>query len=315
MRWIYLLVILALFAGCTKKMSDELAEESQSASSVFIVFESEIQGKVLSNSLHLPFGIAGDIFGNIYLTDAGNDRIIKFSKELKPLKEIGGYGTTEGSMNFPTYITIDNNLNVRYTDEKNRRVVHLNSDLTFVESILFEDEEEPLRFGFPSGIAVSDVGELWIADRDNNQIAVYNNVGNFSHILGDYGYAGGVVKLPEKIYRDPNDRFIVCDAGNKRLVLYDQYGGYQNQIQSKSFSYPVSVVMYHEHYFVLDGVTSEIFVLDIKGKHLTTISSLLPGDDTAMLKPSDIYVTADGKLLIADTGNDRLIVCSVFIEK
>ncbi|KAA3636309.1 MAG: hypothetical protein DWP97_03030, partial [Calditrichaeota bacterium] len=248
MRWIYLLVVLALFTGCTKKKSDEIAEEVKSVSSVFVVFESEIQGQVLSRSIHFPFGLSGDIFGNIYLTDAGNDRIVKFSKELKPLKEIGGYGTTEGSMNFPTYITIDNNLNVRYTDEKNRRVVHLNSDLTFVESILFEDEEDPHRFGFPSGIAVSDVGELWIADRDNNQVAVYNNVGNFSHILGDYGYAGGVLKSPEKIYRDPNDNFIVCDAGNKRLVLYDQYGGYQKQIQNKIFSYPVSVVFFQDHY-------------------------------------------------------------------
>ncbi|KAA3630841.1 MAG: hypothetical protein DWP97_14475, partial [Calditrichaeota bacterium] len=124
-----------------------------------------------------------------------------------------------------------------------------------------------------------------------------------------------VLKSPEKIYRDPNDNFIVCDAGNKRLVLYDQYGGYQKQIQNKIFSYPVSVVFFQDHYFVLDGVTSEIYVLDKNGKYLSTISSLLPGDDTAMLKPSDIYVAEDGKLLIADTGNNRLLVCSVFIEK
>jgi len=309
----YSVFILLLFIACNRPPKPTQDFIRQSKIPEMIIVKKEIKGEILGNRLKQPFGLAIDFKGNIYVSDAGNNRLLRFDSDFKADYEIGGYGSQPGLLNNPSFLICDNGLNVIVSDEGNRRISRYNSQLNFVDETAFYDFDDPLKFGYPSGIAFTSYGELWVADREKNRIAVFNNVGKFEQFYGDYGYPGGQLSSPEKIiYNDKN--FIVCDAGNSRLVVYDNYGNYLKEINNEQFDYPMSAVFDNNHLWVLDGATGEIFYLAQNGKSLFTIGPSLPGNSIALNAPSDILILPDNRMLIADTGNDRLLVCSIIYE-
>ena len=222
-----------------------------------------------------------DLKGNLLVSDAGNDRLIRFIPALVPDIDIGGFGQGEGRFSRPTFMTFDNGLNLLISDEKNRRIARYNSQLIYVDEIPFYDSDDPLKFGYPSGVATTDYGEVWVADREKNRIAVFNNVGQFDRFVGDYGYPGGQLSTPEKIISD-SQGFLVCDAGNSRLVQYDHYGSFEKQIKSRDFGYPIAAVRDSSLLWVLDGSTSEIFCLDARGNIVFHTGPSIPGNNLSL---------------------------------
>lgn len=310
-----LLMVLLMFFGCSSVEKKVIYQEASQEIKIDLVFEKEIRGDILGVSLSKPFGLALDNYGNIFLTDAGNNRIIKFDSSMNPLKQIGGFGSDEGLFNFPTYISIDNGLNLMVSDEKNQRISRYNSQLQYVDEVLFSDEDDPLKFGVPSGITFTNYGEIWIADRDNDQIAIYNNIGKYSHSLGQFGYSGGQLSSPEKIIRDADGDFLVCDAGNKRIVRYDEYANFIDEYSIYLFEYPTSLTIHDGRLFVLDSYSGSIFCLSKNGQFISEIGSKLLGDKTKLLNPSDIIFISKDKILISDRGNNRLVIGKLIIEE
>jgi DNA-binding beta-propeller fold protein YncE len=136
--------------------------------------ESEIHGPILGDALDEPTGLAVDFNGFLYVIDAGENRLIKFDSQLRPIDETGGYGTQLGLFSNPSFVTLDRDLNLLVSDESNRRIVRFNSRLEFVDEISFQDPGDALKLGYPSGLAVTDYGELWVsgASIDSSVISV-----------------------------------------------------------------------------------------------------------------------------------------------
>lgn len=316
-RYFYLLVILitaALFLFCGKPKIDNDAKVSDVPIPISLLVEKVITEVSINSKLKDPYGLATDFSGNIYIADAGNDRVVKLDAKFKYQTEIGGFGNSAGLFSYPTYISFDNGLNLFVTDERNRRIAKYDNRLNYVDEILFYDDEDPLKFGYPSGLAVTNYGELWVADRQNNQVMVFNNVGQFSNILGEYGSSAGRMKSPEKIINS-NGKFILCDAGNNRIVVLDGYGNFNEEIKLKATDYPISVVDQRSYLIVLDGVGGGIHFVDNKGKTLRQVGPQLPGNKIALREPSDFILLDDEHLLISDSGNNRLLLCRLLFNE
>lgn len=284
------------------------------SNTISIFIESEIKGMVLNQKLSKPFGLAKDFVGNIYLSDYGNDRLIQFNEKLEPKREVGGFGASEGLLNGPTFISFDNGLNMIVADEKNQRLSRFNSKLNFVNVVEFYNPEDPEQYGYPSGIALTSYGEMWVSDRNKNRIVVFNNQGKFDRYIGDFGDPGEQLYNPEKIVTTQNMDFIVCDAGNSRLVIYDEYGNYLNQIKSKKFDYPISAIVNKNLLWVLDGSSGELLLMNLDGKLISVFGSHIPGSTTPLTEPSDMIFLNDEKILISDTGNNRLLICRIIMN-
>ncbi|MGH8016550.1 MAG: NHL repeat-containing protein, partial [Candidatus Zixiibacteriota bacterium] len=166
---------------------------------VFLIVERVVSGQTLNTSLTEPFGLAESRDGYIFVVDRGNNKVIRLSPELVSEKQIGGFGIGAESFNRPTFVTIDNGLNIYISDENNRRVARYDARLNFVDEIAFKDEEDPFKFGYPSGVGVTSYGEVWVADRDKNRICLFNNVGRFNRFIGEFGSTEGQMQNPEKI--------------------------------------------------------------------------------------------------------------------
>ena len=306
---------MLLISACSKPPSD-FQENVPAAVPLAVLVEREISGPVLGQPLQAPVGLAVDTRGEVYVCDAGNNRLLRFDENLEPRREYGGYGSLEGLFNRPRYIFIDNDLNLLVADVGNRRVSRHNRDLNFVDEIKLVDYDDPLKYGEPSGIALTGYGEVWMCDREKGRIAIFDNVGQFDRFIGEFGYSGGQLLQPEKIITDNRDNFIVCDAGNRRLVVYDRYGGFSYAVRNEYFDYPTAAALNGDgSLWVADRDAGRIYLVNRKGEILFEAGPTVPGTNHTLKNPSDIIVLSDDRLLIADSGNDRLLLCRVMFEK
>ena len=306
------LVILAfLIISCKKDVKHEEAAPEISAEQVFLIVEQIISGQILNAGLSEPYGLAASRDGSVFVVDRGANRVIRFNSDLKPENQIGGYGLGMESFNRPTFVAVDNELNIYISDENNRRVARFDARLNYVDDIRFADEEDPFRFGYPSGIGVTSYGEVWIADREKNRLCRFNNIGRFDRFLGDFGSPEGQLANPEKIVTDIDGKFYVCDADHRRLVIYDEFGNFIRKLVFSDIDYLIAAAIEKNAIWILDGSMSRILFADKNGKVLEQFGPILSGDNTALKQPSDLILLRDGRLLISDSGNRRILVCRI----
>ncbi len=308
---ISLLLFITSLIFCKSSSKVDLLEISPAKVPYALVVEKEISGLILGDILRNPAGLAIDSRGVMYCIDEGNKRVIQFASDLTPIREFGGPGVASGLLGKPGYITVDNDLNLIISDEGNQRLSRYNSKLNFVDDTRFYDSDDPMKFGYPSGVAVTDYGELWVADYQQNRIAVFNNIGDFDKFVGDFGYSGQQLDTPMKIITDYRNQFIVCDAGNSRLVIYDEYGNFINDVDNGEFVFPVAASTVPDGIWVIDGTTGYLFFLNKKYETVFSVGSIIPGSNKKLKEPSDIVILPDNKIVISDTGNNRLLVCRI----
>lgn len=309
-----LTALLLLAVGCARKVPVPTEVAAVPAPAGLLVVK-DVSGSVLGRPLNRPFGIGQDHRGALYVADFGNDRLIRFHKNLEPIAEAGGFGMALGLLGDPTFLTFDNGLNLMISEESARRISRFDADLQFVDAIEFSDPDDPLKFGRPSGVSFTEYGEVWVADREQNRIAVFNNVGQFDRFVGDYGHAGGQLINPEKIVRGRNQRFYVCDSGNERVVIYDLYGNFVLAITDPRLSYPIACAPDGRGIWILDGGRGKLFLATQTGEIVFEAGPNLPGATGQLRQPADIAVIGTDSLLITDSGNNRILLCLVLFEK
>ena len=301
---------------CGSARKNDTDPELSSKLPLAVFLDKEISGNILGEELREPFGLAVDHRGSLYVTDAGNNRMISFDPNLNAQLEIGGYGRQPGLFDQPNFIVVDNDLNLLVSDAGNQRLVRYNSSLNYVDEINLVDDEALLKYGISSGIAVTDYGEVWMSDRQNNRIAVFDNAGRFDRFIGDFGYSGGQLSSPEKIIYGDQGHFIVCDAGNARIMIYDDYGNFLRRIVSDELKYPISLAVdKQQRYWVIDNLLGRLTCFSKTGELLLQPGSSLPGASRPLKNPSDIAVLPDGRLVVADTGNNRILVLRIIFDE
>jgi len=69
-----------------------------------------------------PWGVVVDGQGDVFVSDAGNQRIQKFDREGNFITQWGGFGNGDGQFNFPYGIAVDSRGSVFVVDSANTRV-------------------------------------------------------------------------------------------------------------------------------------------------------------------------------------------------
>jgi len=242
----------------------------------------------------------------------GNHRLIRFDRDLTPFRDIGGHGRLPGLFDQPGFVTVDNDLNILVSDAGNQRICRHDAYLEYVDEISLIDDDDPFMYGHPSGVAPTAYGEVWVCDNDNNRLAIFDNIGRFDRFVGDFGYAGGELAAPQKIVTYDSDKFYVCDGGHGRVVVYDEYGNFEGEIVNQRMVLPRAIAFDKDGLiWLLDGVSSTVLCLDREGREYLVIGPTIAGTTTPLETPSDIAFTLDGRLAIADTGNNRVLVCRI----
>jgi len=163
-----------------------------------------------------PHGIHVDPNGNVWVTDArGREgkghQVFKLSGDGKLLLVLGKAGVTgEGpdTFNQPSDVAVAANGDIFVADghdeNSNARIVKFSKDGTFIKT-WGKRGSGPGEFDTPHGLAFDSRGRLFVADRGNNRIQIFDQEGRFLEEWKQFS-------RPSGIYIDKNDVVHVADS-------------------------------------------------------------------------------------------------------
>ncbi|NDC43429.1 MAG: hypothetical protein EBZ77_18090, partial [Chitinophagia bacterium] len=144
-------------------------------------------GQATAASLHTPLGVGFDIAGNMYIADAGNNRIRKVAPN-GIISTFAGYGTagytgdggaaTAAAIDYPNGITVDRNCNVYFADW-NRNVVRKITYNGYISTVVgtnvagFAGDGGPAtaaRLNGPNNLCFDPYMNLYIPEYYDNRI-------------------------------------------------------------------------------------------------------------------------------------------------
>jgi DNA-binding beta-propeller fold protein YncE len=166
--------------------------------------------------------------GWIYVIDAERNAVFLLNDSDSAVAAVGGYGWTATTFDRPTGLATDG-LNVYVSDYNNHRIQRFDRFLNFVSSFSTRDTDVvAARFGYPLGIALSRLGDMFVLDGDNSRVVKFVRSAVFERSFGGIDDQRGKVELPTKILVGSNDHVYVLEQ--RRLLEYDYFGNYMRTI-------------------------------------------------------------------------------------
>ncbi len=163
-----------------------------------------------------PHGFHVDRDGNVWLTDARGGagkghQVFKFSPDGKLLLTLGKAGVTgEGpdAFNQPSDVVVAANGDIFVADghdtDSNARIVKFSKDGKFIKT-WGKRGSAPGEIDTPHGLAFDSRGRLFVADRGNKRIQIFDQEGKFLDEWKQFSRPSGV-------YIDKNDVIYVADS-------------------------------------------------------------------------------------------------------
>ncbi len=257
----------------------------------------------LQTNIFLPFGLAVDAAGNLYLADSSNDRIRKVDASTGLVSTIAGNGNigATGDNAAATAASLSN----------------------------------------PSSIALDPAGNLYFADSGNNAIrrvdAVTGIITTVAGTLNQHGYTGdrglataATLNTPNGIALDAAGNLFLADTGNHVIRRVDAASGIITTVAGTGApgfngdSIAATNAQLNSPWSVSVAPTGELYIADQNnhrirmvsvGGIITTIAGtgnvgftgdLGPAAQAQLNEPASVALDVAGNLYIADSGNNRI---------
>ncbi len=154
-----------------------------------------LDGPAATSLFFLPMGVVADNSGNVYVADAGNNRIRKISGGV--VSTVAGDGTpgfadgpaATARFNNPMKIRIDGAGDLIVLDQNNNRVRKISGGVvsTVAGSGIAGFADGPAataQFNAPAGLAIDQAGNIYVGDQVNSRIRKITLAGTVSTIAG-----------------------------------------------------------------------------------------------------------------------------------
>jgi streptogramin lyase len=160
------------------------------------------------NIIQTAHGIEIDREGMVWVTDIANHVVMKFTPEGKLLEMLGTFGRHGNDathFNEPTDVAITRTGDVYVSDGYgNSRVAHFDASGKFVRA-WGKLGTRPGEFSLPHAIAVDSKGRVYVADRNNVRVQVFDSKGKLLDVWDN-------LLVPWGIWISPKDEIWVCGS-------------------------------------------------------------------------------------------------------
>ena len=312
-------------------------------------------GPAVAARLNLPYDVAVDSSGNLYITDTNNDRIRKVDS-AGTITTIAGTGerrfggdggpAIQAQLDAPSGVVVDGAGNLYIADRANHRIRKVDSTGT-ITTIAGTGERgfggdggpaTQARLNYPYGVAVDGAGNLYIADLANHRIRKVDSTGTITTFAGTgergFGGDGGPasqaqLNFPTGVAVDEAGNLYIADWSNARIRKVDGtgtittiagtgelgFGGDGGPAIQARLSLPYSVAVDDAgNLYIADQYNNRIRRVDSTGT-ITTIAGTgerrFGGDGGPAIQaqlgdPTGVAVDGAGNLYIADQYNNRI---------
>jgi sugar lactone lactonase YvrE len=263
---------------------------------------SGIQSTMPATGLKTPYGIAIDATGNIYIADAGNNRVLK--------ETVSGGTYTQSvvptsSLSFPSGVAVDAGGNVYIADSVNNRLLKETlSGNSYTESVIGSGLAEPIW------VAVDGNGNVYASGTGNNENLDDNPVWKETLSNGTYTQSM-IVNLasPLGLAVDANGDVFIIDYSNDRILKEAPSGGAYTQTVV-----PTSGIAYFGG--IAADASGNVYVLysQLNGLNGTLVKETLSGGSYVQTlfaggftNPMGVAVDGNGQVYVADSGTSRVL--------
>lgn len=168
-------------------------------------------------------GMRCDAQGKIWITDNGNHQVMRFSRDGKlelTLGTKGRAGTDDKTFNRPTDIAFSPDGKFVYVSDGygNSRVVKFTYDGRYVTA-WGKPGSKPGEFNTVHSVAVDSAGTVFVSDRENNRIQIFDGNGRF---LKMWTHLGATQNL---FITGRDEMWIITHRNNIENLTYDTLAG------------------------------------------------------------------------------------------
>lgn len=235
-------------------------------------------GPATAAAINYPYGVAIDAFDNLYIADYVNNRIRKVSGGI--ISTVAGNGNpgytgdggaaTTAEINYPIAVAVRPDSNLVYLADGSDNVIRYVDSKGNIHTCAgngtagYKGDGGPAtaaEFNYPYGIAFNQIGNLFIADQNNN-------------VIRETGGVQGVNELDNSatigIYPNPSRGVFNIQANSQQLMTNSKIAIYN---MSGEEIYSNSTVRFP---FIIDleGCNTGIYILQITGE-LGTFNKLI----------------------------------------
>ena len=181
---------------------------------------------------NIPWGIAVDQVGNVYVADGYNHRIQKFNSSGDFLAKWGEFGSGDGQFKYPHGVSTDSRGNVYVADAGNHRIQKFNSNGTFLAEWGSKGTGNG-KFNNPLDIAIDLNGNVYIADSGNHRIQKFDSNGGFISVWGSYcnlssnqdnpEVCDGLFNAPQGVGVDLYGNVYTTEGQNHRIQKFGEF--------------------------------------------------------------------------------------------
>lgn len=261
--------------------------------------------------LNKPLEVAVAANGDIYVADSNKHRIVVFNSEGEYITRIGNPGDGRTDINFPTAVAVAPDGRVYVASKTQNKIVIYSKEhkpvwvidvqnplaLSIKDKRLYVTTSRGIMIGaldgslitsfgsrgakkgsvdMPTGIAVDDKSNIYVADSMNYRIQAFDKEGKSLWTLG---------KAPDK----------------------------KNAIKSAERDYGLPVGMAideHNYLYFMDAFAGEIVTVSPSGKEVSKVGAW-GKNDGQYFYPGGLAYAGDRKFVVADKTNDRVQIVTI----
>jgi peptidylamidoglycolate lyase len=211
-----------VFHRAGREWSDPFPEAAIESATVAVFDNSS--GKLMAewgqDLFIMPHGLSVDHEDNVWVTDVGRHQVFKFSHDGELLLTLGENrvpGDDANHFNLPTDVATLTDGSFFVSDGyANSRVAKFASDGRFQFQWGAKGTGEG-QLDLPHGIAVDSDSRVYVADRSNSRVQVFNREGNFIS-----QWKGPEIGRPYAVAIGPDNKAYVVDGGDQPIEPPDR---------------------------------------------------------------------------------------------
>lgn len=250
--------------------------------------------------------------GRIYVSDTNNTRIQVFDDASGAfLFSFGERGPEQGKFIYPYGLAADADGNIYVAELYMGRIQVYDADGNYLRDFAPELSKNGTLRG-PGELVISG-GVLYVTDINQHKILLIDLA--TQQLIRHIGLRFDLL-APNGVAVDEAGYIYVVDTGRQRVVVYRPDGNPVRVINGTPTGHGVGSVLLNPrgigldragHIYVVSNMTHTVFVFDRQGRVVASFGGSGTENEKFMF-PNGLHVDPAGRLLITDTGNQRVSV-------
>ncbi len=299
-------LVYVIFNVCVAVLLVSLAAPGASAQ-ITATFNNASVFNTGSLTLSAPTGVAVDSAGNVYISGAGTNVVIKVT--AAGVASVVNVGTPGGlALSYARSLAVDGAGDLYIADTYGNRIVEVTEAGTV--SVVNVGSPSGIGLAYPEGVAVDGSGDLYIADTSNNRIVEVTGTGAVSVV--NVGSTTGIgLGAPEGLAVDNAGNLYIADTGNSRVVEVPTKGA-ASVLDTGSLTSPLNAPQ-----GVAVDSAGDVYITDLDDRlvevtaaGVTIVVNVGEPGGKALSSPAEVAVDDKENVYIADYGNNRVIELS-----